>query len=192
MKSKLCQVIVGIDEVGRGSWAGPLLVVAACATAKLPKGLADSKSLTKIQREQLYEELIETCRFGEGWVQPEEIDEFGLAQAMRIAVSRALIMLAPSFRTKIIMDGKVNYCPNEYKNVKCLVRADALKPIVSAAGIYAKVKRDKHMADISRFYPDYNFEKHVGYGTADHLEAIKTHGICPLHRKSFKPIKAFI
>lgn len=185
-------MIIGIDEVGRGSWAGPLLVVAAYATSKLPKGLADSKSLTKIQRKQLYEELIVTCRFGEGWVQPEEIDDFGLAQAMRIAVSRALIMLAPSFTTKIIMDGKVNYCPAEYKNVECLIKADALKPIVSAAGIYAKVKRDKHMAYISRFYPNYQFDKHVGYGTAAHLEAIKTYGVCLLHRKTFRPIKQFV
>lgn len=184
--------IVGIDEVGRGCWAGPLLVVAALAATKLPKGLADSKSLSKIKRERIYQELLKTCRFGEGWVQPEEIDNFGLAQGMRIAVSRALIMLAPSSRTQIIMDGKVNYCPAEFKNVECLIKADALKPIVSAAGIYAKVKRDKHMADISRFYPNYQFEKHVGYGTASHLQAIKTHGICLLHRKSFKPIKSFI
>jgi len=185
-------IVVGIDEVGRGSWAGPLLVVAAQATTRLPKGLADSKTLTKNKREQLYEQIIETCQFGEGWVKPEEIDEFGLAGAMRIAVSRALIMLAPSFKTKIIMDGKVNYCPKEYKNVECLAGADSLKPIVSAASIIAKVKRDRHMTEISRFYPNYQFEKHFGYGTTVHLEAINTYGVCMIHRKSFKPIKAFI
>lgn len=186
------RIVVGIDEVGRGSWAGPLLVVAVCAITKLPRGLADSKKLTKFRREQFYEEIIKTCQIGEGWVQPEEIDNFGLAQAMRIAVSRALIMLTPSFRTKIIMDGKVNYCPAEFKNVECLVKADSLKPIVSAAGIYAKVKRDRHMVNIARFYPNYQFEKHVGYGTALHRKALMDYGPCQIHRQSFKPIKEFI
>jgi ribonuclease HII len=184
--------IVGIDEVGRGCWAGPLLVVAAMASADLPEGLADSKLLTKKQRENLIEDIKISCEIGEGWVQPEEIDKFGLAGAMRLGVSRALIALNADFEDEIIMDGTVNYCSEEFSNVSTVIKADQLHPIVSAASIYAKVTRDAHMARIAQFYPYYGFEQHVGYGTSLHQQALKVHGVSAVHRKSFKPIQALL
>ncbi|MGZ6005761.1 MAG: ribonuclease HII, partial [Candidatus Saccharimonadales bacterium] len=107
------KIVIGIDEVGRGSWAGPLLVVAATAVRNLPSGLRDSKRLSKQQREALMEDIQLSCKLGEGWVQPEEIDQLGLTSATKLAVSRALIMLSPSPDAEIIIDGNINYCPPE-------------------------------------------------------------------------------
>src|SRR5438045_2946675 len=152
------RVIIGVDEVGRGSWAGPLVIVAAAAVTDLPEGIKDSKVLSKKQRDELFDQIKECCKLGEGWVQPEEIDKYGLAQAMRIGISRALLMLGAAQNDKIIMDGKINYCPTESANVECVVDADALYPIVSAASIYAKVLRDQHMTRLAQIYPDYGFD----------------------------------
>lgn len=185
------QGLIGIDEVGRGCWAGPLLVVAARAKSSLPAGLKDSKQLTKIARENLHEAIQEVCDLGEGWVQPEEIDQFGLARAMRLGVQRALMNLGVTHDQEIIMDGLVNYCPEEFTAVRTIVKADATHPIVSAASIYAKVMRDAHMTRLAQFYPYYGFEKHVGYGTALHSAALKVHGISKIHRRSFKPVALY-
>lgn len=184
--------VIGIDEVGRGSWAGPLLVVAAMAKSKLPYGLADSKTVTKFKREQLYEEIELSCQLGTGWAQPEEIDEYGLTQATRMAVNRALVMLAPAQDAQIIMDGKINYCPEEFTNVSCVIGADSLHPIVSAASIYAKVLRDRQMVHLAQLYPAYGFDKHVGYGTRLHELMLRTHGPTAIHRKSYLPIKQLL
>lgn len=184
--------VVGIDEVGRGCWAGPLLVVAARSKGELPAGMADSKKLSKRQRENLLDIIIQSCEIGEGWVQSEEIDEVGLTNAMKLGVSRALISLGVLADDPIIMDGLINYCPDEFANVTTIAKADQSEPIVSAASIYAKVTRDAHMVRIAKFHPFYGFEKHVGYGTALHQEALKVHGVSRIHRMSFKPIKAFL
>ena len=182
-------MIVGVDEVGRGAWAGPLLVVAARPKTNLPSGLADSKALSKKRRGELFELLTEVCDFGEGWVQPEEIDNHGLAKAMRLGVSRALIMLAAELDQEIIMDGKINYCPPEYSDVSCVIGADASHPVVSAASVYAKVLRDRHMRRLALLYPKYGFEKHVGYGTHFHQLMLRVYGASRIHRKSYKPVK---
>lgn len=184
--------MVGIDEVGRGCWAGPLLVVAARQVGQLPHGLTDSKMLSKLQREALFGILCDSFDFGEGWVHPEEIDEYGLAAAMRIGVCRALLNLKTEADEEIIMDGTVNYCPEEFTNVTTLAKADQINPIVSAASIYAKVTRDKHMQRVAQFHPFYGFEKHVGYGTALHLSALKIHGVSTIHRKTYRPVQAFL
>lgn len=184
--------LVGIDEVGRGCWAGPLLVVAARSKTATPTGLKDSKQLSRIQRSELFENIKGTCDLGEGWVQPEEIDEHGLAHAMRLGVSRALIMLGVSFHETIIMDGSVNYCPTEFTKVRTVIKADQLHPVVSAASIYAKVLRDEYMERIAKFYPHYQFEKHVGYGTKIHMDMLQRYGVSQIHRKSFKPVKVLL
>ena len=180
--------LVGVDEVGRGSWAGPLLVVAARQTGELPKGLMDSKKMTKQSRLAIFQLLTSNFQFGEGWVEPEEIDALGLTRAMRLGVSRALIMLGAGFESDIIMDGHINYCSDEYTKVRAVIDADHLHPIVSAASIYAKVLRDQHMARIAQFYPEYGFEKHVGYGTKLHRDMLAKHGVSIIHRKSYKPV----
>lgn len=181
--------VVGIDEVGRGCWAGPLLVVAALSKSKLPSGLTDSKLLTKIKREKLLIDLIRACEFGEGWVSSREIDKNGLANALRLGVFRALKNLDARPTDEIIFDGKVNYVGLEYINAKCEIDADLNIPIVSAASIYAKVTRDKFMAELAQEHPHYGFEKHVGYGTAAHKAAIVENGIINgIHRLSFRPV----
>jgi ribonuclease HII len=183
--------MVGVDEVGRGSLAGPLLVVAARQVSDLPSEVADSKTLIKAKREFLYGLLITACDFGEGWVNCAEIDKNGLTGAMRLGVARALRALGAEIKEEIIMDGPINYLPKKFKNITCMTDADAQVPIVSAASIYAKVTRDHYMAGLMKKYPKYGFENHVGYGTAFHLAAIEQFGaIEKIHRMSFAPLKA--
>jgi ribonuclease HII len=137
----------------------------------------------------MFKLLRNCCQFGEGWVMPNEIDEHGLAQALRIGFERALTGIKANPNEKIIIDGKVNYAPSAFKRVKTIIDGDAKVPIISSAGIYAKVRRDDFMSKLARQYPGYGFEHHVGYGTKAHQMAISTHGVIKLvHRFSYKPV----
>ena len=181
--------MVGVDEVGRGCWAGPLLVVAAQASGELPSGLKDSKLMTKQQREKMLDLLSICCNFGEGWVSAIEIDKHGLAKALRLGIARALRNLGTQIDEEIILDGRVNYLPAKFTAGRCLVNADNLVPIVSAASIYAKVNRDSFMTQLAIKHPAYNFEQHVGYGTKAHIDAIDRYGLIKyVHRLSYAPI----
>lgn len=181
--------MIGVDEVGRGCWAGPLLVVATRAYNELPAGLKDSKLLTRQQREQILNLLSICCNFGEGWVKASEIDRYGLAKALKLGAQRALTRLAAETNEAIILDGKVNYLPKKFTNGRAMVDGDNLVPIVSAASIYAKVTRDLYMASLAKKYPLYNFETHVGYGTKAHKLALKSYGALKyVHRYSYQPI----
>lgn len=185
--------MVGIDEVGRGCWAGPLFVVAARQVHTLPLNLTDSKLLTKFQREKFSKELLFTCKFGEGWVSSAEIDSRGLANALRLGIARALENLKVLHTEEIILDGSVNYIEKKFKNSRCEVNADLNIPIVSAASIYAKVTRDNFMTKLAKKHPEYGFDKHVGYGTKNHRSAIEALGVLEgVHRVSFKPVGAFL
>src|SRR5579871_1163865 len=151
--------MIGVDEVGRGCLAGPLLVVAAKQVGSLPDGLDDSKVLSRVKRERLFQLLVDCCEFGEGWVKPVEINERGLTASMKLGVKRALKQLNVEYEEEIIMDGPINYFSGRYKKVRCLVDADALEPLVSAASVYAKVKRDRYMIELAKRHPRYGFEK---------------------------------
>lgn len=180
---------IGVDEVGRGCWAGPLLVVAARPVGILPPGLKDSKLLSKNQRSKILNKLSICCQFGEGWVSPAEIDQLGLAEAMRVGVARALRAINSAEDEEIIIDGQVNYISAAFTNTTALIDADDTMPIVSAASIYAKVKRDEYMTKLANQHPDYYFDSHVGYGTKKHTQALRTHGVIKsVHRLSFKPV----
>lgn len=180
---------IGVDEVGRGCLAGPLLVVAARQKAILPIGVRDSKLLTAKQREELLKLLIAVCDFGEGWVSAEEIDKHGLASAMRLGVDRALKKLGVHPNDRITLDGPVNYLPKAFKIYECMIDADEKISLVSAASIYAKVVRDRFMAQLSYRHPGYGFERHVGYGTASHRAALAKLGpLDSIHRISFKGV----
>ena len=181
--------MVGIDEVGRGSWAGPLLVVAARGSAKLPPDLRDSKLMTKNQRYKTLDLLSICCNFGEGWVTAAEIDRHGLAGALKRGVERALKRLGVDPEEQIIMDGSVSYIPRKYSNSRYMIGADNLVPEVSAASIWAKTRRDTYMRRLAGLYPDYGFDSHVGYGTPGHGRALSKLGVIKnVHRLSFKPV----
>jgi ribonuclease HII len=182
--------MIGIDEVGRGCLAGPILVVAARQINDLPEGLVDSKILNREQREELFVLLAGTCDFGEGWVKSVELDRLGLTKAMRLGVKRALKALNAAYDGEIVMDGPVNYFSSRYKKIQCLIDADATIPLVSAASIYAKVRRDRYMIELADKHPKYGFESHVGYGTPSHLLALKKFGsLKRVHRQLYAPIK---
>jgi ribonuclease HII len=179
---------VGIDEVGRGCWAGP--VVAGAVLLKQPiDGLTDSKLLKKARREELAAIIKEKAlAVGIGWVDAATIDEIGLTEAVGLAMKKALLQIELEY-DEVIIDGNYNFIKDNPK-VRTLIKADLTVPAVSAASIVAKVARDNFMAEVKG--NDYGFAQHVGYGTALHLEKLKLHGVSELHRKSFKPVKALL
>lgn len=174
--------MIGVDEVGRGSWAGPLVVCAVRLTEPI-NGLADSKLLSKKRRETLYLEIIKHNDYCLGWVSADEIDDIGLSASLKLAAALALSGLNPQDE-QVIVDGTIQFYPS-YIQAETLVKADTKIPAVSAASIVAKVLRDEWMAEQEDKYPRYGFSNHVGYGTLQHRQAIETLGLTPLHRKSF-------
>ena len=192
--------ILGIDEVGRGPLAGPLVMGAVILPDEKPEWVAklkDSKKLSAKKREKLNEIILnEAVATGLGWVFPKELDEVGIAEALRLATRRAVKAvqeLHASF-SQIVIDGKVNFLTGTAleKYVSTMPKADDLIKEVSAASIIAKVARDNYMIQLAEKFPGYGFESHVGYGTAKHLAAIAEFGICEEHRKSFEPIKTMV
>lgn len=187
-------MILGVDEVGRGAWAGPLVVGAVTLNGETIEGLTDSKMLTKKRREGLYDEIIASnASVGLGWVSAQEIDTIGLSEALKVATRRAVEQILTPYH-EIIIDGTINFLAGTTKGkfVTTLKKADLLIPSVSAASIVAKVARDKWMADQDTTYCDYKFSEHVGYGTAAHKQALDTFGVCELHRRSFSPVQKIL
>jgi len=177
---------VGIDEVGRGPWAGP--VVAGAVILREPiDGLKDSKLLTPKKRVEL-DEIIrsQALDFGLGWVSAREIDEIGLTKAVGKAMLEAFRQIDAKF-DEIIIDGNFNYL-SFISKARIVIKADNKFPEVAAASIIAKVARDNYMAEIAVEYPGYGFENHKGYGTAKHKQALDKFGVTQIHRRSFKPI----
>ena len=180
---------VGIDEVGRGCWAGPLVAAAVMLDGQLD-GLQDSKIISKKNRERLEAAIIENATaFGIGWVWPREIDDNGLTWAVKTAMERALLSIQEPF-DEVIIDGNINYL-HAIPHSRAIIKADNHIPAVSAASIIAKVARDRYMETTAHnTFPQYEFESHVGYGTKRHIELLKQFGASPEHRYCYKPIKA--
>ena len=194
-------MILGIDEVGRGPYAGPL-VIGACIlgdwknseSAEWIEKLTDSKKLSAKRREELYvlikEKALATAT---GWVSSAEIDEVGLSEALRLATRRAVEQIQKTKVpfSEIIIDGTMNFLVGTKleKYVSTLKKGDFLVKEISAASILAKVERDKYMAELDAVYPEYGFGKHVGYGTAAHQKAMEEFGLTPEHRRSFRPVR---
>jgi ribonuclease HII len=181
-------LVAGVDEAGRGPLAGPVSVAAVI----LPDGfkhkkLNDSKQLNHETREIIYEELMQCA--GLVWchvlVEVEEIDRINILQATYVGMRRATAGLAMQPHA-VLIDGSP--VPNFPYPGQSIVEGDAISLSIAAASIIAKVLRDRHMRDLAREYPQYGFERHKGYGTPEHLEALRTHGPCPLHRRSFAPV----
>jgi len=180
----------GVDEAGRGSWAGP---VVAATVALSPNhnivGLNDSKKLTAKKREELFEEICNTQNFGVGVASVQEIDRINILQATFLAMKRAIDNM--SYQAEIyLIDGNIN--PDLGVNSQAIVRGDATVESIAAASIIAKVTRDRIMRELGVAHPDYNWMSNVGYGTSLHLKAIKKFGVTEHHRRSFKPIVNFL
>lgn len=185
------KLTIGLDEVGRGCWAGPLVAAAVLLAAPID-GLNDSKLLSAKRREQLSSVITEQAlAYGVGWVSAKEVDELGLTKAVGLAMQKAISQLNTDKYDEIIIDGNINYLPDMPRS-KAVIKADGSVASVSAASIIAKVARDKYMYNLALEFPGYGFDKHVGYGTKQHLLALKQLGICREHRLSYKPIKAII
>ena len=180
----------GVDEAGRGPLAGPVVAAAVILDPENPiEGLADSKKLTAKKREAL-EPLIKERALA--WcvaeASVEEIDEINILQATMLAMQRAVagLKVQPEF---VQIDG--NRIPKLPMMAEAIVKGDAKVAAISAASILAKTHRDAYMMEQAQRYPGYGFEKHMGYGTAEHIKAIETLGVLPIHRKTFKPISLY-
>ena len=183
-------LVLGIDEVGRGCLAGPLVVGAVVLDDDI-EGVKDSKLLSAKQR-LYYDKIIrQTAKFiGLGWVDAIELDAIGLIKGLELAALRSLDHLQLKVDQTII-DGNVDFLKGKF-NATTMIKADNLICAVSAASIVAKVARDEYMINIAKKFPGYGFHTNVGYGTKEHLQAIKSYGVCSLHRRSFEPIKSFV
>jgi ribonuclease HII len=182
-------LIAGVDEVGRGPLAGPVLAAAVIFDPKRPiiTGLADSKLLSAKQREALFPIIQASClAWSVGRAEVAEIDELNILQASLLAMSRAVLALAVK-PDKILVDGK--FIPKVPYAAEAIIGGDRLIAVISAASILAKVIRDREMVEYDKLYPQYGFAAHKGYGTQQHLAALEKHGVCPLHRRSFAPVK---
>lgn len=179
------RLIAGVDEAGRGPLAGP--VVAACVIPdpdNMPPGADDSKKLSAKKREKLYRDIMDSAlSVSVGIVEHGEIDRINILnaamKAMKLAIDSAEIK--PDY---IIVDGD-HIPPDCGENIQAIIKGDALSASIACASIIAKVTRDRIMCDMAEEYPGYGFEKHKGYGTAEHIQAIRSLGLCPIHRRSF-------
>jgi ribonuclease HII len=180
-------LVAGVDEAGRGPLMGPVVAAAVILDELNPiKGLADSKKLTALRREKLYDEIrAKALCCSIAMATAEEIDSINILQATMLAMRRAVegLRLKPN---KVLVDG--NRLPTLVILSEAIVGGDALVPSISAASILAKVHRDRWCAEFHLEYPQYGFADHKGYCTAEHLAALREHGACPQHRRSFAPV----
>lgn len=184
MQAKGSLLVCGIDEVGRGCLAGPLVAAAVVLPAGCELELYDSKMLSPIERLQLANLVSEEAiAAGTGWVKNTEIDEHGMAWALREAYERALEDMECEV-SQIFLDGNYNYLA-DYEICETCIKGDQKIACVAAASILAKVQRDRFMIELAGQYPEYGFETNVGYGTKKHRNAVEAKGLTDLHRKSF-------
>ena len=179
--------IAGVDEVGRGPWAGP---VTACAVvlnpANIPEGLADSKALSAKKRDALFEPILESADVGIAHVSVQYIDRLNILQASLLAMKLALEELNTAAEFALIDGNKAP--PNLQMPSECLIKGDARCLSIAAASIVAKVTRDRMMVSLAQQFPHYGWETNAGYGTKVHQEGLKNYGVTQHHRRSFKPI----
>jgi ribonuclease HII len=184
-------IIAGVDEAGRGPLAGPVVVAAVVLDPGNPiEGLDDSKKLSSKRREELYPRIIEcSASWAVAEVGPEEIDRVNILQATMLGMRRAVDQLHPA-PTLALVDG--NRAPELNCMVRTIVQGDSLEPAISAASILAKVTRDRLMHELHLSFPQYRFDRHKGYPTAEHLSLLARHGPCAVHRRSFAPVRKLL
>jgi ribonuclease HII len=183
--------IVGIDEAGRGPWAGPVVAAAVILDpAAIPPGIADSKQIDADAREVVYARIIASARYGVAIADAARIDRDNILNATMWAMRQALAALANDGRDAprlALIDG--NRAPRLDIASRTVVKGDAKCLSIAAASIVAKVTRDRLMIEAAERHPGYGFERHKGYGTPEHQAAIAARGVCDLHRRSFKPVQ---
>ena len=185
------RLLAGVDEVGRGPLAGPVVAAAVILDPARPVvGLADSKQLTAARRETLADQIQDyAMAWALGRAEVDEIDQINILQASLLAMQRAVAALQPAAEYALI-DG--NRLPNLDCAAEAVIKGDARVAVISAASIIAKVARDREMVMLDATYPGYGFAKHKGYPTREHLQALGNLGVCEIHRRSFRPVKRIL
>ena len=187
-------LVIGVDEAGRGPLAGPVVAGAVVLGAAVPPGLDDSKKLSAARRAALEPAIKAGCRWALGMADVEEIDRINIFAATMLAMTRAVTALAAQLDAEVaevLVDG--NLTPAGRVDgwrwpARAIVGGDGLEPCISAASILAKEERDRIMRAAAERFPQYGWERNAGYGTAEHLAALRQHGATPLHRRSFAPV----
>lgn len=181
-------VVAGVDEAGRGPWAGAVVAGAVILNHnRLPIGINDSKKLSAAKREILYEEILQTARTGIGISTVEEIDRLNILEATKLAMQRAVAMLGNININMVLIDG--NKAPILPFPTQTIIGGDGKSLSIAAASIIAKVTRDRIMCELAAQHHEYGWERNAGYGTKQHQEALAKYGITEHHRKSYKPIR---
>jgi ribonuclease HII len=185
------RLIAGVDEVGRGPLAGPVIASAVILDEAYPiAGLADSKTLTEKRREALAIQIRQyAVAFALGRADVEEIDKINILQASLLAMQRAVEQL-PIAPHHVLVDGK--YCPQITCTAEAIIQGDKTIPAISAASIIAKIARDQEMREMDHLYPGYGFAAHKGYPTRAHREALQRLGVTPIHRRTFAPVRKIL
>ena len=185
LRAQGARLLCGVDEAGRGPLAGPVYAAAVVFDPdNIPQGLNDSKKLTEKKREALFDQICEQAlSFGIATATVEEIEQYNILQATFLAMRRAVEQLTVT-PNLVLIDG--NRIPEGLPSpAQFVIKGDALSASIAAASILAKVSRDRFMLELDKQYPQYEFSKHKGYGTALHYERLAEHGISPIHRRSF-------
>jgi ribonuclease HII len=188
------KIVVGVDEAGRGPLAGPVVAAAVVLCKPRPAGLDDSKKLSREVRGVLDERIRRRCAFGVGVVEVEDIERLNIFGATMLAMTLAVAALCEKLGEaphEVLVDGNLTPAgrrPEWCWPARAIVGGDAIQPAISAASIVAKEHRDRLMRDYARVHPHYGWESNVGYGTPEHLAALRVHGPTPLHRRSFAPV----
>ncbi|MZR29201.1 ribonuclease HII [Sneathiella litorea] len=182
--------IAGVDEVGRGPFAGPVVAAAVILDPEnIPVGLQDSKKVSKVRREKLYDDIYHVATVGIGEASVQEIDRLNILQASLLAMRRAVAAL-PNRPDVALVDG--NKDPKLGLPTRLIVKGDSRSLSIAAASIVAKVTRDRKMCALAEKFPHYGWEKNAGYGTAEHRKGLIGFGVTPQHRRSFAPIRALL
>lgn len=186
--------VIGVDEAGRGPLAGPVVAAAVILCKPRPVGLDDSKKLNRSQRAVLEERIKRRCRWAVGVVEVDEIDRLNIFGATMLAMTRAVAAICTSSGCEpleVLVDGNLTpagRCADWRWRARAIVGGDAIEPCISAASIIAKEHRDRLMRALAVTHPHFGWERNAGYGTPEHLEALRRHGPTPHHRRSFAPV----
>jgi ribonuclease HII len=196
--AKGAPLVIGVDEAGRGPLAGPVVAAACLLGPDAPGGLDDSKKLSAKRRAALEPQIQATCHWALGVVEADEIDRINIFAATMLAMTRAVGELVAALGADpdaVLIDGNKTpqgRVPEWRWPARAIVGGDGLEPCISAASILAKEHRDRVMRDHAQAHPHYGWERNMGYGTAEHLAALREHGASPIHRRSFAPVAQLV